>query len=381
MLDFSRLRICFLAGTLEHGGAERQLFYMLQALCRGGASPRLFCFHEGEFWEEAIRSLGVSVTWVGQRQSRLARLLRVLRELRRDPPDVIQSQHFFANAYVAVSASLLRLRGIGAIRNEAELELRENGPIGGWLNLHLPGILAANSALAIQQAVARGIPRSRLYFLPNVVDTERFQPAGGPATRPLSLLAVGRVVVNKRFDRFISVLGRLRRETGLNIRGIIAGPPQDDALRRQLQSQAVRLGLYPQHLRFVGSVSDMNALYRRADVCVLTSDFEGTPNVLLEAMASGLPVVATNAGGVEAIVRNAKTGFVLDRNDAEGLFAALRQLVTNESMRREMGGRARQHVEEQHSLQRLPALLSKLYELALAKARQWRPETMQRSPV
>src|SRR5262245_24237015 len=99
MRDFSRLKICFMAGTLEHGGAERQLFYMLQALCRRGATPRLLCLDRG-VWEDAIRSLGISPTWVGQRQSRFARLIRVLKELRDDPPDLFQSQHFFANAYV-----------------------------------------------------------------------------------------------------------------------------------------------------------------------------------------------------------------------------------------------------------------------------------------
>src|SRR6266403_5610096 len=106
MRDFSKLKICFLAGTLEHGGAERQLFYMLRALCRRGAAPRLLSLDRGEFWEEPIRSLGVPVTWVGQQQSRLARLVRILRELRANPPDVLQSQHFFANGYVGLSALL-----------------------------------------------------------------------------------------------------------------------------------------------------------------------------------------------------------------------------------------------------------------------------------
>src|SRR5262245_45489832 len=109
MRDFSKLNICFVAGTLEHGGAERQLDYMLQALCQRGAAPRVLCFDRGQFWEEPVRSLGVPVTWVGQRQSRLARLVRVLRELQADPPDLLQSQHFFANAYVGLSSRLLGL--------------------------------------------------------------------------------------------------------------------------------------------------------------------------------------------------------------------------------------------------------------------------------
>src|SRR5688572_33469209 len=99
MRNLSSLKICFVAGTLEHGGAERQLFYMLQALCQTGASPRVLSMDRGEFWENRIKALQVPVDCVGDRPSRLARLVRVLKELWKDPPDVLQSQHFFTNAY------------------------------------------------------------------------------------------------------------------------------------------------------------------------------------------------------------------------------------------------------------------------------------------
>jgi glycosyltransferase involved in cell wall biosynthesis len=384
MATFDRsdsMKICFMAGTLEHGGAERQLFYMLQALCQGGAAPRVFCFDRGEHWEERIRALGVPVTWVGQSQSRLARLVRVLRELRSDPPDVFQSQHFFANAYVGLSAFLLGVHGIGAMRSEAVAEMKSNGVTGGWLNLNLPPIIAANSRLAIDQAIARGVPRSRLYFLPNVVDTQRFKPDGRSAERPLTLLAVGRLTKQKRFDRFVSALGRLRAELNVEVRGWIVGPTQDQAIRKELEAQAARLGLFPEGLQFLGGVSDMAPLYQQADLCVLTSDFEGTPNVLLEAMASGLPVVATKVGGVPEIVQHGATGFVVGREDMEGLVAALVQLVSNAPQRTEMGCRAREYVEEKHSLKRLPAYLSDLYSMVLPARRPWKLGVVEGTPV
>src|SRR5882672_1758861 len=145
MRDLSKLKLCFLAGTLEHGGAERQLFYILQALCREGASPRLLSLDRGEFWEKTIKALGVCVTWVGEQPARLTRLFRVLKELRKNPPDVLQSQHFFANAYVGAAARLLQMTGIGAMRNNGRSEVSESGSLGGWLNLHLPRTIAANS--------------------------------------------------------------------------------------------------------------------------------------------------------------------------------------------------------------------------------------------
>jgi glycosyltransferase involved in cell wall biosynthesis len=369
MRSLSNLKVCFLAGTLGQGGAERQLVYILEALCQAGATPRILSLGRGEFWEETIKGLGVSITCVGERPSRLQRLLRVVKELRTDPPDIIQSQHFYTNAYASLAAGVLRARGIGAIRSNGHYEVSGSGPLGGWLNLHLPRMIAVNSPSAIQYALAKGVPASRLYFLPNVVDTEWFKPS--PVDKPLTLVAVGRLVKEKRLDRFISALARLRAEFHLNVKGLIVGPsspPQD--LRLQLENQARTLGLFPEFVQFRGAVSDMRAIYDQAATCVLTSDWEGTPNVLLEAMACGLPVVATKVGGVPEIVQHQRTGLLVEPHDAGGLVAALAQLVENRELRTRMGQAARSFVEESHSLVRLPTYLGRLYELTFPRAHQ-----------
>jgi glycosyltransferase involved in cell wall biosynthesis len=365
MRNLPRLKVCFLAGTLGQGGAERQLFYLFQTLCQAGATPRLLSLDQGAFWEEKIKDLGVRVTHVSV-ASRLQRLLLLLKELRKDRPDVLQSQHFFTNAYVAVAARWLQLSGIGAMRSNGISEVNGCGTIGGWLNLRLPTMLAANSQLAIQYAIANGVPASRLYFLPNVVDTEWFKPPTADSGKPLTLIAVGRLVKPKRFDRFISILGRLRTHFGLNVRGLIVGPEsRNEELRPELEHQARSLGLFPGVIEFCGGVSDLRAVYQEAAVCVLTSDFEGTPNVLLEAMASGLPVVATKVGGVPGIVQHGQTGFLHELNDLEGMATALAELAKNSRLRIEMGRRARAFVEERHNLQRLPAYLNGLYQQVL----------------
>jgi len=368
MRNLSGLKVCFLAGTLGQGGAERQLFYLLQALCQAGAMPRLLSLTQGEFWEGKIRSLGVSVTYVGESTSRWKRLARIVKELRDDRPDILQSQHFFTNAYVGVAARWLQLTGIGAMRNDGNSEVRACGRTGGWLNLRLPVMLAANSQLAVQYAAANGVRPARLHYLPNVVDTEWFKPASSPPApdEPLTLLAVGRLVKQKRMDRFISILGRLRNEFNLNVRGLIVGSGREhEDLQPQLEQQAAQLGLSPDILQFRDTVSDMRPVYHEAAVCLLTSDHEGTPNVLLEAMASGVPVVATRVGGVPGIVQHGRTGFLHEPDDLESVVADTFELVMKSRLRTEMGRRARAFVEERHNLQRLPAYLNGLYQQAL----------------
>jgi glycosyltransferase involved in cell wall biosynthesis len=370
MHNLSQLKLCFLAGTLEHGGAERQLFYILQALCQAGATPRLLSLDRGEFWQEAIERLGVSVTWVGDQPSRLQRLFRILKEVRKDAPDVLQSQHFFANAYAGLAGRLCGAIGIGAMRNNGRIEVSECGILGGWLNLHCPGTLAANSKIAMQYAITQGIPGSRLYFLPNVVDTEWFKPPTDLPLEPFTLITVGRLVKQKRLDRFITILARLRTSYQLNVRGLIVGPGcQNEDLRPELENQARRLGLSPEIVQFQGGVSDSRKFYREAAVCVLTSDYEGTPNVLLEAMACGLPVVAAKVGGVPDIVQHGRTGFLLEPDDIEGYTSSLVKLAKASELRAEMGRRARIYMEENHALRRLPTYLEGLYQRVFPTAR------------
>ena len=268
MRTLSGLKLCFVAGTLGNGGAERQLFYILQALCREGATPQLFAMDSGEFWEKRIKNLGVSVTCVGERGSRLARLLRLVKEIRNCRPDVLQSQHFYTNAYVALTAWFFGLSGIGAMRNNGSSEVTDTGGIGGRLSLHLPRTIAANSQVAIRYAIDCGVPASRLFFLPNVVDTEWFKPTTAPVEEPLTLVAVGRLVKQKRLDRFISILHRLRTDLRLNVKGLIVGNGRQD----ELQNHARQFGLLPDGVQFLGSVSDMRSVYQQAAVCVLSSD-------------------------------------------------------------------------------------------------------------
>ena len=374
MLDLSQLRICYLAGTLGQGGAERQLYYAVQVLRQSGASVRVLSLESGGFWEEPIKELGAAVTWVGQDRSRLKRVLRIVKELKREPADILQCQHFYTNAYASAAVSLLNCIAIGALRSNGYFDLNQTGRIGGRINLHIPRLLAANSQSSMRFAINCGVPSSRLYFLPNVVDTDRFKPAitqtASPQSAPLTLLAAGRLTREKRFDRFLTLIHRLRTEHRLNVRGWIAGPTRaDQDLRPELERQAAALGLFPDGLQFLGSVADMAAIYQQAAIGVLTSEHEGTPNVLLEAMAAGLPVVATNVGGIPDIVQEGQTGFLASGDNKEALLAAILRLIRNPDLRSTMGSRARAFVEETHSVHRLSANLSGLYEMAFARNR------------
>jgi glycosyltransferase involved in cell wall biosynthesis len=365
--DLSGLRVCFIAGTLGQGGAERQLYYMLKTLCEQEAIVHVLSLSQGEFWEEKIRTLGIPVAWVGQSDAKLVRLFRILTALRDNPPDVLQSQHFYTNFYTAIAARLIGVPSVGAVRNLLTQEIRKIGYLGNAA-LYLPRLIAANSWIAIEEAQRLGVSKDKLYYLPNVVDLERFGAMNCTKSRAehVKVTAVGRLVRQKRMDRFLEVIAALRGQTKVPIRGEIVG---DGPERVALEQYADRLNLLPETVMFRGQLSDMAPVYRKTDILLLTSDWEGTPNVVLEAMASGLPVVATDVGDICKIMQHGITGYVVRPQDVEYLVSAVLALIEEPELRVRMGSAARDHAVANYSLERLECHLHELYDLALSSSR------------
>ena len=203
--------ICFIAGSLGQGGAERQLYYMLRALSSSGARVRVLSLTSGEFWERRIQDLGVEVVYIGCARSRVGRLRAIVSHLRRRRPDFIQSQHFFANLYAALAGRCTGIADIGAIRSNAHHEIRNGGPVFGRLNLRLPRALFVNSRAALENAVRQRVRRERLHFVGNVVDTHTFAPAACTDRETIRILSVGRLIALKRHDLLLRAAAALPR--------------------------------------------------------------------------------------------------------------------------------------------------------------------------
>jgi glycosyltransferase involved in cell wall biosynthesis len=137
---------------------------------------------------------------------------------------------------------------------------------------------------------------------------------------------------------------------------------------RWIRAEVERRGL-GSVVRFEAPTLEIAAVMRRLDAIVLPSRFEGFPNILLEAMASGLPSIATAVGNVPEMIEEGVTGFLVPPNDASALAAAIARLCgCPREVRREMGRRARRVVEERYRIEEVAARHLALYErLAVAR--------------
>jgi glycosyltransferase involved in cell wall biosynthesis len=182
---------------------------------------------------------------------------------------------------------------------------------------------------------ARTCAAERTVVIPNAVDVRGALRASRQRSRPL-LLAVGRLRPPKDFDTLLRALALLPSDA---FEAAIVG---DGPQREELAALLAQLGL-EDRVRLEGERRDVPALLAEADAFVLSSRSEGLPVSVLEAMAAGLPVVATAVGGVGEAVVDGETGLLVRPADPEALAAALASIVADASLRRRLGaaGRAR----------------------------------------
>lgn len=349
------LKVGFVAGTLGRGGAERQLLYALRALTGTAVTACVFTPTRGEAYEEAIRALGVEVIHIGAGRGRMQRLRDLAREARRRRVDILQSFHFYMNLYVALAARTAGAVEIGAIRSDLSRELQRGFLLGG-AQLKAPRHLVANSEAGRATAIASGIRPERITLIRNAVDLDAFRPGAREATSPAMLLAIGRLIQEKRIDRFVRLVARLI-DSGHDVWGIVLG---DGPKRSELESLAVRERV-SERVRFAGEQEDVASFLRGADILVSTSETEGSPNALLEAMAAGVPIVAMRAGGVAELV-TAERGILVPSDDEVALARAVEGLVVDPARRRALADEASAYVRRRHSISVLGKELLALYE-------------------
>lgn len=226
-------------------------------------------------------------------------------------------------------------------------------------------ILSVSEVHKQKLAKTIGFSQERIKVIQNGVDTNRFSPSNenkkirkrlGIAETEVVIATIGRLVPVKNQAMLIkafSELSTLCSNTRLLLVG--HGPLYDD-----LYLLARSLGLSSRVL-FLGKRSDVHEILREIDIFVLSSDSEGMSNTILEAMSSGVPVIATNVGGNSAMVKADVTGLLVERNDVRALTNGLRTFCENHETRNEMGGAARRLVKNHFSLQAMIQNYENLY--------------------
>lgn len=352
------LKICFIAGTLGVGGAERQLFHILRTLHEKGADVSLISVHTGEYWEDKIKQTGIKYFTLEGKGNSLQRLFKIISIIKSIKPDIIQSQHFYTNLYAALAARVIGLPSIGASRNQLSGEIEANGFLGRYC-FSLPKYFIANSQESVQQAIALKKGKSEtIFYLPNALDFSRMKPVlADRYDSSKVLLSVGRAVPQKRLERFVRLVSDLKQR-GHDVKGLHLGDgPQLD----ELKTIAHDLGLSDEDMVFKGRVSDPETYYASSDALVLTSDYEGTPNVVLEAMASQLPVIVPEVGNIPYFIQDGRNGLLFDKDSSDSLLRQAETLINDPALAQNIGVSGRSSALDLFSIEHLGSNLYDIY--------------------
>ncbi|MGH2930135.1 MAG: glycosyltransferase, partial [Solirubrobacteraceae bacterium] len=230
-------------------------------------------------------------------------------------------------------------------------------------------LLAVSQQVRDELIELRVAPASRFRVMPLGFDLSPFaddrdrsprraalRAAWGIGTDEVVVTLIARLVPIKRVDRFIKVARSLSADP--KVRFVVVG---DGELRAELAASddAAALGA---RLVWAGFRRDIADVCYASEIVMLTSDNEGTPVSLIESQASAVPVVATDVGGVRAVVRHGETGFVRAVDDLEGLVEGARQLVADPALRQRMASAGRAHVTSLYTLDRLVTDHAALYD-------------------
>ena len=327
------MKVVVVINSLTSGGAERVVSVLTREWARGHQvlvalfdTSRLAYDHGGEIEDLGAPSLRSPVKKL---YNAILRSMRLARVLRRERPDRIVSFMESANFPTIVAAAVTGLldRLCVSVRcNPSEIPTINRLLIP--VAYRLPERVVVPSQGVRDALRNMGLPSRRLAVIPNPLGKRAEASTLAGSESPLRyVLGVGRLAREKGFDRLLKAFSEVH-QTDVDL--VILG---DGAERAALVALSRELGISSQ-VRFPGIVSDVDSWYRRADCFVLTSHHEGWPNVVVEAMANGCPVVSFDCPyGPAEILEGGRSGVLVEQDDISGLSNAIKRLVSDRALR------------------------------------------------
>ena len=320
------------------------------------------------------RETGVPLELVTERRRFDTDVLKQIRDIvEAHDPDIIQTHN-------VKSHFLMRLSGLWRNRRwvafhhgytNPDVKMRCYNQLDRW------SLRAAQSVVTVcgkfaQDLAEMGVSEDRIVVRHNSVKpfqtpdpaTVEAARAGLPANTPI-LLVVGRLSQEKGHADLLNALNLLRRRTKEPFHAVFVG---DGPEEERLKAARNRLGL-ESHVTMAGLQHDVRPYYALADAVVMPSHSEGSPNVLLEAMSAGVPVVATRVGGVPEIVTHGDTALLVESRNTEEMAAAIQRMLEDNPLRKRLAQNARQLAEEKYSPEAYRRSLVQMYEEVMAVPR------------
>ena len=363
MSDLGRpRRVLHVIGQLTHGGAEFQLKGLLQHGTGDDIEHAVACLWRtgADDIVQPIRQAGWDVFFLDKHRGvdlkMIARLAALIRHWK---PDVVHTWLQSAGLWGRLAAILAgRPAVVAAFRGEEMHSWPGGKRLDRWLDRRTDVVIVNSKRLQDVLGARLGRSAESIQLVVNGLDASRFTPQPTSAARrtELGLPADGLIVTMvatirtvKNWPLFVEVARRVHAERpGVHFVGVGGGSGLGE-----LTEHIRTLGLDDDCIRLLGRRTDVPDILTQSDVSMLTSDFEGMSNAVLEGMAAGLPVVATNCSGTVEVVTPEETGFLAEVGDADGLTEHVLRCADDADLRDRLGRAGRQRVLSEFSFERM----------------------------
>ncbi len=362
-------RILHVIDSLDLGGAQVVLWNLLRHADRGRFAIEAACLHgRGVFWERLVAT-GLPVHSLSSHRLWPAYVPALVGLIRRRRFDLVHCHLLGANLIAKPLAALL---GVPVRINHDHCNDKEAGS-RGWVaaadaqaNRLSTHIIAVSESTRHFLTTREGVPGNRTTTIYNGIDLALFQarPEQRAAARKrwalpdeaFVIAGIGRLIYQKNFALFLEVAAEvLRRHPHAFF--VLAGTGENEAA---LRAQAAQLGI-AERVGFLGYVSEMTALYPALDLLLLTSRYEGLPITILEAMAVGLPIVASRLDGVAEVLRDGEDAALVAEGERGGYVTRVSELIAQPALARRYAEAALAKVRAQHSAEAMTRAVEGVY--------------------
>ena len=370
------LRVMLLVSSLENGGAERQVIELMRNLDRTRFSPVVCSLSSFVPLAQALPNQQRDLIIVEKRcrfdVTTVPRVASVMKEQR---IDIVQAFLFDADIIGRLAAWIAAVPVMIASERNADYRRTTIQTVFHRMTHRLFTAMVANSDAGKKFNMnTLRLPENRIFVVHNGVDVTHFRPIDASALREEwgindDQLLVGMIANFKRQKNHTSFF-RMAKTVLLRFphaRFVCVGEPLRGNLQgaedyyHEMRKLLCELKL-EEYCLFPGNCNDMPQVYSACDLTVLTSSREGTPNVLLESMACEVPVVASNVADNSLVVPNNQVGFVVPLDDVNAMSERVCQLLSDSSLRRQMGKAGREWVKKEFSVTALVERTGTIYE-------------------
>lgn len=362
-----RTKLMLLVPTLDQSGAEKQLTLLACRLPRDEFDVHVVALTRGGTFADELARHGVRLTVLGKRwKFDPIAMWRLRRLIKAEQPDIVHTWLFAANAYGRLLIGRRMSHRPKVIVSERCVDVWKAG-WQLWLDRRLKGRtdrLIGNSVAVADFYQSLGYPADRVTVIPNGIDVPEPAPFDREALRAeieiprgVPIIGfVGRMARQKRVDDLVfamALVAILRPDAHLLLVG--DGPERD-----KLMKYAREIDI-DHHTRFTGHRTDAAKLLRIMDLFWIASDFEGQSNSIMEAMAAGLPVIATDIPPNRELVLDGETGFLVRVGDRAGFQQFADRLLADPELARRLGDAGRERMRQHFRIDQMVEAHARLY--------------------